>query len=49
VSDSTRLDRSSGDSKFDKRIKEQAAEWQFKPGMRAGVAIATWFQYTLTL
>jgi protein TonB len=49
VSDSTRLDKSSGDSKFDNRIKQQAAEWQFRPGMRAGVAIATWFQYTLTL
>jgi outer membrane biosynthesis protein TonB len=48
VSDSTRLDPSSGDNGFDKRLKQQASEWRFRPGTRGGEAIATWFQYVMT-
>jgi protein TonB len=48
VSDSTRLNPSSGDGGFDKRLKEQASEWRFRPGSRGGEPIATWFQYVMT-
>lgn len=49
VSDSTRLAPSSGDSRFDRRLKEQASEWQFRPGMRGAQPIPAWFQYTIIL
>jgi hypothetical protein len=49
VGDSTRLNPGSGDSKFDTRLKRQAAEWVFHPAQRDGRAIAGWFEYTITL
>jgi outer membrane biosynthesis protein TonB len=48
VSDSTRLDPSSGDGGFDRRLKQQASEWRFRAGSRGGSPIATWVQYVLT-
>lgn len=48
VSDSTRLSPSTGDRKFDSRLKQQAAEWKFRPGTRGGEPIAAWFPYTIT-
>lgn len=48
VADSTRLDPSTGDSKFDARLKQQASEWRFRPATRGGTPIAAWFQYTMT-
>ena len=48
VADSTRLNPSSGDSRFDSRLKQQAAEWRFRPATRGGTPIAAWFQYTMT-
>lgn len=47
--DSTRLAPGSGDSKFDTRLKQQAAEWVFNPAQRDGRPVAGWFQYTITL
>lgn len=48
VRDSTRLNPSTGDRGFDNRLRQQAAEWKFRPAMRAGQAIAAWFPYTIT-
>jgi hypothetical protein len=39
VGDSTRLNPGSGDSKFDTRLKRQAAEWVFHPAQRDGRAM----------
>jgi hypothetical protein len=49
VSDSTRLDPTSGDGKFDDRLKKQAAEWVFEPAKRGGKPVAEWFRYTIVL
>jgi hypothetical protein len=50
VSDSTRLDPgTTGDRKFDERLKKQAAEWVFDPAKRGGKAVAEWFRYTIIL
>jgi outer membrane biosynthesis protein TonB len=49
VADSTRLLPPTGDSKFDERLRRQAAQWVFQPARRDGVAIAEWFRYIITL
>lgn len=49
VADSTRLLPSTGDSKFDERLRRQASQWVFQPARRDGVAIAEWFRYSITL
>jgi len=48
--DSTRLDpRTTGNRRFDARLKNQAAEWVFEPGRKGGQPISVWFMYTLVL
>jgi hypothetical protein len=49
VADSTRLAPSSGDRKFDDKLRDQAAEWVFSPGLREGQPVAEWFKYTIIL
>ncbi len=49
VPDSTRVIPSTGDSKFDDRLKRQAAEWVFDPARSMGRAVAEWFRYFITL
>lgn len=49
VADSTRLQPGSGDSRFDARLKQQAAEWVFEPAKRGGRPVAEWFQYIISL
>jgi TonB family protein len=49
VSDSTRVAPSSGDSRFDTRLRRQAAEWVFNPARRNGQPIAEWFRYEIVL
>lgn len=49
ISDSTRLAPTSGDAKFDDRLRRQAAEWVFSPARKSGVPIAEWFKYTIVL
>jgi hypothetical protein len=50
ISDSTRLDpRTTGNGRFDDRLKDQAAEWVFEPARKAGQAVAEWFRYTIVL
>jgi periplasmic protein TonB len=48
VSDSTRIAPSTGDARFDRRLRDDAAQWKFRPGMRGGTPIAAWFPYTIT-
>ena len=48
VSDSTRIVPTTGDSRFDRRLRDDAAQWKFRPGMRGGQPIAAWFPYILT-
>lgn len=49
LEDSTRLAPSTGDRRFDDRLKQQAAEWVFEPARRGGAAVAEWFRYTIIL
>lgn len=49
VSDSTRLAPTTGDSKFDDRLRRQASEWVFNPARKGGRPIAEWFKYTIVL
>ena len=49
VGDSTRLAPTTGDRKFDDRLREQAADWVFEPARRGGRAVAEWFRYTIIL
>jgi outer membrane biosynthesis protein TonB len=49
VADSTRVDPSTGDGKFDDRLRKQAAEWVFEPARKAGQPVAEWFRYTIIL
>jgi outer membrane biosynthesis protein TonB len=49
VSDSTRVAPSSGDTRFDTRLRRQAAEWVFNPARRNGQPVAEWFRYEIIL
>lgn len=49
VADSTRLAPSTGDRKFDDRLRRQASEWVFNPATKGGQPIAEWFRYTIVL
>lgn len=49
LDDSTRLAPSTGDRKFDERLRKQAAEWVFEPARRDGRAVPEWFRYTIIL
>jgi outer membrane biosynthesis protein TonB len=48
VRDSTRLNPSTGDSRFDNRLKQQAGEWRFRPATQAGQPVPSWFPYSIT-
>jgi outer membrane biosynthesis protein TonB len=48
VRDSTRLNPSTGDARFDSRLRQQASEWRFTPARQDGQPIAAWFPYTIT-
>lgn len=48
VADSTRIAPSTGDARFDRRLREDAAQWKFRPATRDGTPIAAWFPYTIT-
>jgi hypothetical protein len=49
VSDSTRIHPPTRDSRFNRRLRDQAAEWVFEPARRSGHPVSAWFQYGLTL
>lgn len=49
VPDSTRLMPSTGDRRFDRRLRSHAADWVFEAARRDGRAVAEWFRYTLIM
>lgn len=49
VSDSTRLDPPTRDNDFNRRLIREAAEWVFRPAMRQGTPVASWFPYRITM
>jgi outer membrane biosynthesis protein TonB len=49
VDDSTRIAPTTGDRRFDDRLKKQAGEWVFEPARRGGSPVAEWFRYTIIL
>lgn len=49
VPDSTRLHPSTGDRKFDRKLRDYAADWVFEAARRDGQAVAEWFRYTLIM
>ena len=49
VPDSTRLDPPTKDRGFNERLIREAAEWVFRPAMRAGEAVASWFPYQISM
>jgi hypothetical protein len=49
VPDSTRLNPPTKDNDFNKRLIREAAEWVFRPAMRAGEAVASWFPYEISM
>ena len=49
VVDSTRLEPPTQDGAFNRRLIAEAAEWVFRPAMRAGEAISAWFPYRIIM
>lgn len=49
VPDSTRLDPPTGDRRYDRRLREHAADWVFEAAMRDGSPVAEWFRYTIIM
>ena len=47
IADSTYLRPSTGKGSLDRRLMEEAAEWQFRPARRGDVAIAGWTTYVV--
>jgi hypothetical protein len=49
VSDSTRLDPPTPDSRYNSRLRQSAAQWRFDPARSAGIAVAAWYPYEIIL
>jgi hypothetical protein len=49
VSDSTRLDPSTRDGDFNRRLIREASEWTFRPAEQDGEAVASWFPYRIRM
>ncbi len=49
VPDSTRLEPPTRDGAFNRRLIAEAAEWVFRPAMRAGEAVSAWFPYRIIM
>lgn len=49
VPDSTRLMPTTGDRRFDRRLRSHAAEWVFEAAKRDGRSVGEWFRYTLIM
>lgn len=49
VPDSTRLFPATGDRRFDRKLRDQAAGWRFEPARQDGRAVSEWFRYTIIL
>jgi hypothetical protein len=49
VADSTRLDPPTRDGDFNKRLVREAAEWIFRPAVREGKPVSSWFPYRIKM
>jgi len=49
VADSTRLDPSTRDGDFNRRLIREASEWTFRPAQQDGEAVASWFPYRIRM
>lgn len=49
VGDSTRLNPSTGDRRFDRRLRDHAAGWVFEAARRDGQPVGEWFRYTIVM
>ena len=49
VADSTRLEPPTRDRDFNRRLIREAAEWVFRPAIREGKPVASWFPYRITM
>lgn len=49
VPDSTRLRPPTSDRDFNRRLIREASEWVFEPARQGGVAVASWFPYTISM
>ena len=49
VADSTRLEPSTRDGDFNRRLIREASEWTFRPAEQDGEAVASWFPYRIRM
>jgi hypothetical protein len=49
VADSTRLEPSTRDGDFNRRLIREASEWVFRPAQQDGEAVASWFPYRIRM
>jgi len=49
VADSTRLDPSTRDGDFNRRLIREASEWTFRPATQDGEAVSSWFPYRIRM
>ncbi len=49
VADSTRLEPPTRDRGFNRRLIEEASEWVFRPAVREGQPVASWFPYRISM
>jgi hypothetical protein len=49
VADSTRLEPSTRDGDFNRRLIRDASEWVFLPAQQEGEAVASWFPYRIRM
>jgi hypothetical protein len=49
VPDSTRLEPSTRDGDFNRRLIREASEWIFRPAEQDGEAVASWFPYRIRM
>lgn len=49
VADSTRLEPPTRDRGFNRRLIREAEEWVFRPAIREGRSVASWFPYRITM
>lgn len=49
VPDSTRLEPSTRDGDFNRRLIREASEWVFRPAQQGGEPVASWFPYRIRM
>ena len=49
VADSTRLEPSTRDGDFNRRLIREASEWTFTPASQGGEAVSSWFPYRIRM